>query len=177
MKNDCSLDFSNGTLELQRKRLTCTDRDGHPLMYKVQVYKEVELPPGEEVTVAGRVPKAAANLQGVVEGHGEGVLVAASLNQPDQKGHISLCCINLTEQPVRLAAGAIVGKWHRIEEKDVREELTDTEWNPEDCSTGGSPGNSYGMEPRCEVPAMSTGQDWHFGGICQGKSHGHRLEC
>ena len=50
VKNDCSLDFRSGTLELQGKRLICTDRDGHPLIYKVQIYREVELPP-EEVTV------------------------------------------------------------------------------------------------------------------------------
>ena len=53
MKHDCSIDFRRGTLELQGKRLTCTDRQGIPMAYKVQVYREVELPPGREMTVAG----------------------------------------------------------------------------------------------------------------------------
>ena len=108
-------------MELQGKRLVCTDRDGRPLLYKVQVYKGVELPPGEEVTVAGRVPEEAAQFQGMVEGQGDEVLVAASLNQPDQKGRILLRCINLSDQPVKLRAGAVVAEWHRVDPEDVQE--------------------------------------------------------
>ena len=44
-EQDCSMDFKRGTLMLQRKELMCTDRQGRPLVCKVQVYRAVELPP------------------------------------------------------------------------------------------------------------------------------------
>ena len=180
IKNDCTLDFKRGTLELQGKQLVCTDRNGHPLMYKVQVYKGVELPPGEEVTVAGRVPVEAAQFQGIVEGYGEKVLVAASLNQPDSKGRILLWCLNLSGQPVKLAAGAVVGEWHRIEEKDVQDldTWTTEQQEPRDpgprCEdldkeseqlrhSGECLGNSYGLGPRCEVLGKESEQLRHAG--------------
>ena len=65
-------------------------------------------------------PTEAAQFQGIVEGQNEGVLIAASLNQPDEKGRILLRCLNLSDQPVKLAAGAVVEDWHRAGE-DVQE--------------------------------------------------------
>ena len=55
-----------------------------------------------------------------MEGQNEGVLIAASLNQPDEKGRILLRCLNLSDQPVKLTAGAVVGEWHRVGEEDVQ---------------------------------------------------------
>ena len=121
VKHSCSLDFSRGTLKLGGKELTCTDREGRPMLYRVQVYKTVELPPGREVTVAGRVPREAAHLQGVTEGRSEKILIASSLNQPDAEGRILLRCLNVSDQPVELTAGVVVGEWLRIREEDIQE--------------------------------------------------------
>ena len=120
-KNDCALDFRRGTLELQGKELVCTDREGNPMMYKVQIYKGVELLSGQEVTVTGRVLVEASRFQGLVEGRSSEVLIAAMLSQPDPKGCILLRCLNASSQPVKLAAGAVVGEWYRIEEEDIQE--------------------------------------------------------
>ena len=119
-RQDCSLDFRRGVLELQGKKLMCTDRQGRPLVCKVQVYKEVEIPPFEEVTVAGRVPETAACLQGVIEGQNDKLLLAASLNQPDEKGRILLRCLNPSNEPMKLAAGTVVGEWYSVEEQDIQ---------------------------------------------------------
>ena len=171
VENDCSLDFRRGTLKLQGKELACTDREGRPLVYRVQVYKDVELPPGEEITVAGRVPKEAANLQGIVEGQQEEVIIAASLNQPDEKGRLLLRCLNLADQPVRLTAGTVVGEWHRVDEKDIqgveawlqehkkKETMPDEilEEEPRCCLRGRHDGNSQYMGTECEILGTEPG--------------------
>ena len=117
---DCSMDFRRGTLVLQKKELVCTDRLGRPLVNKVHIYKAVELPPGQEVTVVGRVPGATAFVPGVIEGRSDQVLLAASVNQPDDKSRILLRCLNPTDQPVKLAAGTVVGEMHVLDEQDVQ---------------------------------------------------------
>ena len=77
--------------------------------------------PQQEVTVVGKVPESVANVPGLVEGWSEGIILAASLNQPDEKGRILLRCMNTTDQPLKLKAGAIVGKLHAIEERDIQQ--------------------------------------------------------
>ena len=151
-KNDCTLDFRRGTLELQGKELVCTDREGNPMMYKVQIYKGVELLPGQEVTVTGRVPVEASRFQGLVEGRSSEVLIAATLNQPDPKGCILLRCLNASGQPVRLAAGAVVGEWCRVEEEDIQE-VDDwlQEHQPKDSLQLGTRENSLDGKPRWRV--------------------------
>ena len=64
------------------------------MMYKVQIYKGVELLPGQEVTVTGRVSVEASRFQGLGERKSSEVLIAATLNQPDPKGCILLRCLN-----------------------------------------------------------------------------------
>ena len=80
----------------------------------------MELPPGEELTAAGRVSEEAASFQGMVEGQQEDITIAASVNQLD-KGRVLLRCLNLADQPVKLAAETVVGEWHRVNQEDVQE--------------------------------------------------------
>ena len=120
MEQDCMLDFKKGVLELQGRKLHCTDRQGRPLVCKVQVYREVEIPPGQETTVMGRVQEAVSHMHGIMEGQKEGVLFASTLNRPDEKGRIMLRCLNPSSQPVMLKAGTVVGEWHRVGEQDIQ---------------------------------------------------------
>ena len=48
------------------------------------------------------------------------MMLAASLVEPDKKGRILLRCINLSDQPVSLKAGSVIGEWVSVEEADVQ---------------------------------------------------------
>ena len=78
-------------------------------------------PSNKRVTVVGKVPESVANVLGLVEGWSDGIILAASLNQPDEEGRILSRCMNTTDQPFKLKAGAIVGKLHAIEERDIQQ--------------------------------------------------------
>lgn len=64
----------------------------------------------------------------MIEGQLEGVLIATRLSTPDRRGQLSIRCVNLTEQPLRLVAGAVVGSYTGVEEtyyvKDQKPEGT-----------------------------------------------------
>ena len=123
------------------------------MMYKVEIYKGVELML-EQITVTGRVPVEASKFQGVVEGRSEEVLIAAMLNQADPNRCILLICLNATSQPVKLAAGAVVGEWYRVEE-DIQEV---EDWLQEyqkryPLQLGVEEKKSIGRGPRWEEPS------------------------
>ena len=117
---ECTLDFARGSVTIGNKELVCTDRQGRPLMNKVQIYRDMELPPHQEVSVLGRVPKAAALQSGVIEGNFEHVLLAASLNTPNKDGVVLLRCLNTSAQTIKLPAGTIVGQLLTVEDKDIQ---------------------------------------------------------
>ena len=97
-QHDCSIDFHKQALQLGGKELQCTDRLGRPLGCNVQVYRNTEIPPRQEVTVVGKVPEGMRDVSGVIEGGSEPILQATTLNQPDRKTWYS--CDALT-QPIR----------------------------------------------------------------------------
>ena len=118
-KQGCALDFRRNVLALQEQELRCTDRQGRPLMSKVQIYRDVELHPRCETTAIGRIQESATFSPGVVESKTTDILIAASLNQPDNKGRLLLRCLNVTDQPVKLTSGTIVGEFIAVEEDDI----------------------------------------------------------
>ena len=56
---------------------------------------------------------------GVAEGRKEDLLLASTLNRPDQKGRVLLRCFNCSDQTLKVATGSIVGELIAVEEKDI----------------------------------------------------------
>ena len=58
---------------------------------------------------------------GLVEGLLEGVLLAASLNRPNDKGQLVVRCLNLFKQPIKLKGGTVIGTYTRVEAQEVQD--------------------------------------------------------
>jgi len=101
------------------KELACVDKFGRPLVGGVQVVQDCMIPGRSQATLRCRVNcKEIADL-GVVEGTHEAIRLANSLNQLDCWRELLVQCINPFAESVRLSAGALVGKYHSIQEADV----------------------------------------------------------
>ena len=121
----CAMEFRTPALVVDGRVLACTDRQGRQLTCSVQVVRATTLAARAEVVVSCRVTSKRYAPQGMVEGSDGALLVAASLNKPDGKGGLKVRCINLTECPVDLQSGAVIGSYTGVEDEDVRSDKQD----------------------------------------------------
>ena len=139
--HQCTLTFGKPLLKIGGRELACTDRHGRLLETRVQAVRKVTVPANAEMTVQCRVTTRNYYPLGIIEGETEGVLLAASLNRPDRAGRVMVRCLNITNQPLTLAAGTTVGTYTGVEGQDV---LTTTE----------------GSKDRIQMPSVDgTGRD------------------
>ena len=115
----CTLTFGKPLLKIGGRELACTDRHGRLLETKVQAVRKVTVPANAEMAVQCRVTTRNYYPLGVIEGEAEGMLLAASLNRPDRAGRVMVRCLNVTNQPLTLAAGITVGTYTGVEGRDV----------------------------------------------------------
>jgi len=108
----------------------------------VQVVQDCTVPGRSQPTFRCRVNcKGIADL-GVVAGTHGAIRLANSLNWLDCRQELLVQCINPFTEPIRLSAGALVGKFHSIQETDVGpalETVADTHGNPPGTSRGAVP--------------------------------------
>ena len=117
--HQCTLSFGKPLLAIGKRELACTDRHGRLLETKVQAVRKVTIPASTEMTIQCRVTTKNYFPLGIIEGETKGAILAASLNQPDRAGRVMVRCLNLTNQPVTLAAGITVGTYTGVEGQDV----------------------------------------------------------
>lgn len=82
----------------------------------MQVDLNPTVPPRLEKLLVARVNCKNCAPVGLVEGGDYTVAVAACVSQSNNHGRITICCINLTDQPLLLPAGTPVGSYVTIEE-------------------------------------------------------------
>ena len=68
-----------------RRELVCTDRHGKVLVSRVQLLREVTIPPNTEMMLQGRLNTRDHPDWGLIEPEPDGVLVAANLSRPNQQ--------------------------------------------------------------------------------------------
>ena len=59
---------------------------------------------------------------GLVEALPEGVPLATSLNQPDEKGQLVVRCLNPSKQPLELKSGAVICTYTGVEAQKVQDQ-------------------------------------------------------
>ena len=119
--HNCAMEFNQPIVQINGKRLKCTDRHGRLLVSSVQVIHELVVPPQTEMTVPCRVTTRNFCPVGVIEGQTDGLPVATSLNRPGVRGKMVARCLNLTNQPMTLKAGATIGTFTGVEEEQVED--------------------------------------------------------
>jgi len=105
----------------------------------VQVVRDCIVPGRSQATLRCRVNCREIASLGVGEGTHGAIRLANSLNQLDCRKELLVQCINPFTEPVRLSAGALVGKYHSIQEVNVGpalETVADTSGNTPRTSQG-----------------------------------------
>ena len=115
----CTMDFSRPVVQLDGQEIKCTDRQGRLLSNSVQAVRGGVIPPESEKTLLCRVTSRNYCPLGLVEALPGGVPLAASLNQPDEKGHLLVRCLNPSKQPVELKMGRVLGTYTGVEVGEV----------------------------------------------------------
>ncbi|XP_067949880.1 uncharacterized protein [Watersipora subatra] len=123
----CEMDFQQPTLVVNGQRLVCTDREGRPLVSKMQILRTTTLPPQSEILVGGRLTTTSYQPVGLIEGANQKYMVAASLLQPDERGRVAVRCMNPTDHPVDVTAGSILGHCTGVKQDDIGTPWTDTD--------------------------------------------------
>ena len=121
----CEMNFQESTLVVNGQKLICTDRDGRPLVSKVQVVRTMTLQPRSEMVVTCRITTHTYQPLGMVEGSGDRYMVAASLHLPDEKGRVALRCLNPTDSPVQVASGTVIGSYTGVDETEIGQPWTE----------------------------------------------------
>ena len=60
---------------------------------------------------------------GLVEGLLKGVLLAASLNRPNDKGQLVVRCLNPSKQPIELKGGTVISTYTGVEAQEVQDQV------------------------------------------------------
>jgi len=115
-KHQCHMNFQKSAVVMAGKELACVDKFGRPLVGGVQ---DCTIPGRSQATLRCRVNCKEITDLGVVEGTHGAIRLANSLNWLDFRRELLMQCINPFAESVRLSAGALVGKYHSIQEADV----------------------------------------------------------
>ena len=105
-EHQCGMTFGIPIITIAGKQIRCTDRHGRQLSNEVQVVRPVTVDPKTERVVLARITTRSYCPLGMVEGTSDKLPLAASLNTPNEKGHIWARCINPGNEPLTLLPGA-----------------------------------------------------------------------
>ena len=121
VEQGCAMDFTKPVIQLGGQEVRCTDRLGRLLFNRIQALRGEIIPPRTEVALLCRVASQNFCPVGMVEPLPGGVLLATSLNQPNQKGQLLVRCLNPTDQPLELKSGTAIGTYTGVEEEEVND--------------------------------------------------------
>lgn len=113
----CAMDFGRPVLRMGDRELVCTDRHERVLVSRVQLLREVIIPPNTEMLIRGRLNTRSHPDLGLIEPEPDGPIVAASLSKPDTKGLLLVRCNNPTSQPLKLSSGITLGSYTGVDDE------------------------------------------------------------
>jgi len=132
-KHQCCMDFQKSVVVMAGRERVCVDKFGRPLVGRVQVVQDCMVPGRSQATLRCRINCREIASLGAVEGMHGAIRLANSLNRLDCRQGLLVQCISPFTEPVRLSAGALVGKCYSIQGADVGlalETVADTQGNP-----------------------------------------------
>ena len=119
------ISFNQPSLMMEGRSLACTDRQGKLLSARVQLADNVTIPARTEQNITVRLLDEVTHPVGLIEGKPDslgGLLVAASVNQLESESCTTVVhCCNVTEGPLQLRAGKVVGYFRALEAEDIRD--------------------------------------------------------
>ena len=120
-----------GNLEIDGQQLPCTDKFGNLLSARVQIVRDVRIPPDAESSVTCRLTNAVPGQQGLIEGgtHSK-VAVAACVATPAPGTYrLPVRCYNPAAYAITLTAGSVIGNYVAIDESQIFSTSDDLEVN------------------------------------------------
>ena len=89
----CAMDFGRPVLRMGERELVCTDSHGRVLVSRVQLLREITIPPNTEMLIQGRLNTRSHPDLGLIKPEPDGPLVAASLSRPYSKQTLLVRCV------------------------------------------------------------------------------------
>jgi len=120
-KHNCAVSFKDSILEMDGVRLRCTDRHGRPVTSRVQVIEAVSVTAAGEQILRCRLVDELKGTIGVIEGTGkdEGLIMAASVNQPGTNGEVMVRVLNVLEETIHIPSGECVAVYTVLSKADI----------------------------------------------------------
>ena len=118
----CSVACDKGLLVVEGTAIQCVDKAGRLLANKVQVLRTCTVPAGTEAQVVCRLNSEPSGRMGLVENlleKDDGLVVAATLGRPNKERGLLVRCMNLSQAPKELKAGAVIGVYQPVEADQV----------------------------------------------------------
>lgn len=119
-KHKCQMNFGEATLHLANQGLACNGCYGRWLRSHIQVVNQQQIPPGSKKLLTARITTRTHGPLGLVEGGNFSVSVASCISAPNDRGQITICCINPTGQTLQVGAGTVAGHYTTMEETDIQ---------------------------------------------------------
>jgi len=136
-RHGCRINFSKSAILMAGKKLTCVDKSGRPLVGDVQVVRNCTIPGCSRATIHFRVNNSQISELGVVEGTHTRIELGSSPNRLTEQEEILVQCVNPFSEAVKLLSGFVLGRFHSVQEKDIRPSLGDaTESSQQRLSKG-----------------------------------------
>ena len=166
VERKCAMDFQRPVLMLNGQEVKCTDRQGRLLANRIQAVRGEVIPPESEKTILCKVTARNYCPVGLVEALPEGVPLAASLNQPNDKGHLLVRCLNPSGQPIELRSGTVIGTYTGVEDDEVNDSHLHTavECSPTEPSV---PGHVKNLFETARKNCDTTEQEERLAGLLQ----------
>lgn len=118
----CSMQFGRPILQIGSRELICTDRWGKQMASKVQLVRPTVVPPISETMLICKLNTDLPYTTGLVESccnKYEGLILAATLCCPDNKRQVLVRCMNVSEEPVMVQAGTVLGVYQAVDDDSV----------------------------------------------------------
>ena len=130
--SQCQVNCADSVVELNKKRLSCTNQHGVDFNSKVQLVADITVPPRTEQMINCRLVNVICKPLGMITNHdtavNRGLAVAASLHACD-KDVMPIRCINPMDRAVTLLAGTVIANCMGVERDQLVEAQTNSAIN------------------------------------------------
>lgn len=122
LKNGCPVEVGRAVGKIDKRKLTCTNKNGKLLCAKVQVLKTMKFEPGGKFLVTCGFSNPVPGKHGLVKGgvnSGLTLAVLACLVRSNKYDVMPVRCFSPTSHPVTIPAESVIGSYVLITDEKI----------------------------------------------------------
>ena len=138
--HDCQMKFTKPVVTVGERKLACKDKYGRLMASRVQAVKKVTISPKTEVALFCQLASHNYSPEWLIKSSSNKIVLANSINRPDEKGAVTVRCMNPTSQHLELPAGTTIGTFTSINKTDVSKKRGGCTTHQRDLEDSRAPG-------------------------------------